>query len=130
LKQAMDARLASLGHLTLRQLSIDSDVVIETIRTWRAGTRTPYASKAARVEDRLFWERGSIRAILDGGEPRPLPITSRNADAAPEGNPISQIRSLDLLTREEQDRAIEQIQAALARAVSMQQRRAERQDSA
>lgn len=123
----MDARLLDLD-LTLTQLAVDSGVHLDTIRTWRAGTgtRRPSAKKTRQVEERLWWEHGSIQATLDGGEATALDIPEAAAGMSASTNPVARIRSYDLLTREEQDLAISQVNAAIARAADKQQRREDR----
>jgi len=124
LKAAMDERLLDL-NLTLTQLAIDSGVDRDTIRRWRAngGTRRPAPRMTRPVERRLFWAPGSIQALLDGGEAIPLEIPETAGVTGSERDPVAWIRSLDRLTREEQDAVIGVIAAAIAQAADKQERR-------
>jgi transcriptional regulator with XRE-family HTH domain len=64
---------------------------------WENGT-IPYDSNWATIERALQWERGSIRAILNGGTPTPRPST--DADAAPAGFDPKEWATWDPIDRE------------------------------
>lgn len=70
LRRHIEARVEELD-LTWSALSARAGIPYETIRRVRIGTRP--ISRAVRValEDGLQWGRGSIRAILAGGDPTP-----------------------------------------------------------
>lgn len=66
-------------ELNWRELVTASGVPYETIRRVRTGDRPINRDTREGLEDGLKWDRGSIRAILDGGDPTPLPAAPRIA---------------------------------------------------
>lgn len=68
LKAAIDARAAELG---LRYREVASRAHMTESNLFRIRTGEIELSNAARIalEDALEWERGSMQAILDGGQP-------------------------------------------------------------
>jgi hypothetical protein len=57
--------------ITWAELARASGVPYETIRRVRDGNRPITKDVRDRLEDGLGWARGSIRDILDGGDPTP-----------------------------------------------------------
>ncbi|WUI00245.1 helix-turn-helix transcriptional regulator [Spirillospora sp. NBC_00431] len=71
LAAALERRLDELD-LTWSELADAASVHEVTLRAIRRGDNQPSARTRRRLEGALSWERGSIQAILDGGEPTPL----------------------------------------------------------
>ncbi|WP_435109963.1 hypothetical protein [Nocardiopsis synnemataformans] len=65
--------------ITWRELEALSGVPYETVRRIRTSDRPITRDIREKLEDGLRWERGSIRAILSGGDPTPLPEEPRLA---------------------------------------------------
>lgn len=79
LKAAIDRRLDEL-RLNLTDVGKAADISLETLRTWRTGTRRPHRKTALRLDDALAWEPGSTLAAYDGGEPTPRFIAENEAE--------------------------------------------------
>lgn len=72
LSEYMAARRLALGMKTWRDLSARAEISYETLRALRAGGR-PSEATTHQLERALQWEPGSVRTIITGGEPTPLP---------------------------------------------------------
>lgn len=73
-------RRGELG-LTQQQVQAAGGPSVATQSLIEAGTRQSIQTiLAGRLEKALRWETGSVRAILAGGEPTPLPRRSRHPD--------------------------------------------------
>jgi hypothetical protein len=70
LNRHMEDRRYELGMRTWRALSDRAGIAYETLRALRAGSN-PSDATVRDLETALRWERGSIDAILAGGEPTP-----------------------------------------------------------
>lgn len=70
LNRHMEDRRYELGMRTWRALSERAGIAYETLRALRAGSN-PSDATVRDLETALRWERGSIDAILAGGEPTP-----------------------------------------------------------
>lgn len=68
---ALERRCDQLD-MTWTELAAVSGVSEVTLRALRRGDNKPSARTKRRLEDALQWERGSIQAILEGGEAIPL----------------------------------------------------------
>ena len=66
----MDERRREL-RLRWRDVAVLSGVSYEGIRAVRNGTGDIRMLTQRGIEDALQWERGSIRSVLDGGDPVP-----------------------------------------------------------
>ena len=66
----MDQRRGEL-HLRWRDVAVLSGVSYEGIRAVRNGTGDIRMLTQRGIEDALQWEYGSIRSVLDGGDPVP-----------------------------------------------------------
>ena len=71
LADLMDERRAEL-RLRWRDVADLGGVSYEVIRAVRNGTGEIRRLTQRGIEDGLRWAPGSVQAILDGGEPRPL----------------------------------------------------------
>jgi hypothetical protein len=78
LRAFIEQRVVDLD-LSWRDLERLSGVPYETTRRVRTGARPISRETIEGLEDGLRWERGSIRAILSGGDPTPLPDGPRMA---------------------------------------------------
>lgn len=67
----MDKRRVDL-RLHWADVAERADVTTETLRQVRRGSQDIRALTRAAIEEGLQWERGSIDAILAGGDPTPL----------------------------------------------------------
>lgn len=81
LKAAIDLRAAGLG-LFLREVASRAHMDGSNLYRIRTGENELTTSACIAIEEALQWERGSIQAILDGGEPTPAegaatPATTR-----------------------------------------------------
>lgn len=70
LNRHMEDRRYELGMRTWRALSDRAGIAYETLRALRAGSN-PSDATVRDLETALKWERGSIDAILAGGQPTP-----------------------------------------------------------
>ena len=79
-------RREDLGISSIQSLATTAGISSRTLSDIENGRKDSYAKKTLwSLDGALFWERGSAQAILNGGEPRPLPIdtSAANAEAAP-----------------------------------------------
>lgn len=72
LRAAIDDRAADLGH-SLTGLATTAGIRYETLRALRNGENEPSPKTIRGLERALKWQTGSIKAILAGGDPTPLP---------------------------------------------------------
>lgn len=73
-------RRQDVGLLTATALAARMKVSSRIIGEIENGRRDSYRNATLwSLDDALFWERGSAQAILNGGEPRPLPIDTSTA---------------------------------------------------
>lgn len=86
----MDQRRVGL-RLTWREVAEAAGISYEALRTTRSGPGGIAPLTEAGIEDALQWERGSIRRILDGGDPVPLTISLREPHRAPPDGPLAAI---------------------------------------
>lgn len=93
LDAAMDARRLDLG-LTWQEVAQAASISPATLRAMRAGTNMPSALTRRRLEDALRWERGSIQAILDGGDPTPVDAPANPAPGADLDRRLAMAREL------------------------------------
>jgi hypothetical protein len=66
----MDQRRGEL-RLRWKDVAARAGISYEGIRAVRNGTGAIRALTELGIEDALQWERGSIRSVLDGGDPVP-----------------------------------------------------------
>lgn len=103
LARLMDERRLSL-RLNWSHVADRADVTTETLRQVRNGRYTLRPLTKTGIEQALRWERGSVDAILDGGQPEPLP------EADPTGMPASAadpfMGRLGQLNLDEEDRTM------------------------
>ena len=72
LASAIETRRGELG-LSLREVAQLAGVTGETLRAVRKGSNEPSSLTKSGIERALSWEPGSVTAVLDGGEPTPIP---------------------------------------------------------
>jgi hypothetical protein len=72
LADLMDERRGEL-RLRWRDVADAGGISYEVVRAVRNGTGDIRLLTQRGIEDGLKWEQGSVRAILAGGDPRPLP---------------------------------------------------------
>jgi hypothetical protein len=78
-------RRRDLG-LTQEEVSAAGGPSTATLRVIERGRQSRYKpANLRRLESALRWERGSVRAVLDGGEP--VPVAGPTAPQAPAGPP-------------------------------------------
>ncbi|MBK3630400.1 hypothetical protein JHN59_37510 [Streptomyces sp. MBT49] len=97
LAQYIERRISALA-LEYAEVCRRADISDETLSKVRKGMRAR-SSTYTKLERALNWERGSIGAILDGGEPTPLDAPPGRAPAAraPDAPPLE--RELALAQR-------------------------------
>jgi transcriptional regulator with XRE-family HTH domain len=71
LDQAMNARRLDL-RMQWKHIAREARISTAALGAIRRGEYSPSPLTARGIEDALQWERGSIAAILEGGEPTPL----------------------------------------------------------
>lgn len=118
-------RRQDVGLSTATALAARMKVSSRIIGEIENGRRNSYRNVTLwSLDDALFWERGSAQAILNGGEPRPLPIdtSAANAEAAPassdegEGFEASLGAALDDLSPVEREEVLTTARLAALRA--------------
>ena len=82
LAKLMDDRRKEL-RLNWQQVSESGGIPIKTLHAVRTGSRDIRDTTQAAIEDGLRWERGSVQAILDGGDPAPAVTTQPPRPATP-----------------------------------------------
>jgi transcriptional regulator with XRE-family HTH domain len=110
LAQYIERRISALA-LEYAEVCRRAGISDETLSKVRKGAGAR-SSTYTKLEHALGWARGSIAAILDGGEPTPLDTPPDQAPSTPEGSPLSReltfaqrllatlIRELDLSPEE------------------------------
>lgn len=88
LDAAMDARRDQL-NLVWKEVAEMAGISEPALYDLRAGRTKPMRKTLAGVEDALRWERGSIRAVLSGGNPTPQDAAPAGATPPPPGAPAS-----------------------------------------
>jgi ABC-type nitrate/sulfonate/bicarbonate transport system substrate-binding protein len=78
LNDLMDARRLELG-IPWREVATRAGISYEALRALRAGPGGTADLTARKIDAALGWAPGSVRAILDGGEP----VLVGGEDAAP-----------------------------------------------
>lgn len=68
---------------TWQEIADAGGITYETIRRVRTGSAEISRDTREALEDGLRWERGSIRDILQGGDPTPLPGSPPNPTRVP-----------------------------------------------
>lgn len=75
LGDAMDQRRAHL-RMQWNDVADKAEISVAHLRRVRNGTQALNPVLMAAIDDALQWQRGSVQAILDGGEPIPLKSTT------------------------------------------------------
>ena len=82
-------RRGDLG-LTQEEVSAAGGPSTPSLRVIERGQQSRYKpASLRRLENALQWQRGSVRAILDGGEPVPVAGSAAPAPAAPPHQPAA-----------------------------------------
>jgi DNA-binding XRE family transcriptional regulator len=71
LDDAMNRRRLEL-RMNWRQVAQAADISYTALRAIRRGEYRPTELTAQSLDDALQWTRGSVLAVLDGGEPTPI----------------------------------------------------------
>jgi transcriptional regulator with XRE-family HTH domain len=101
----MDDRWVRLGHalaadrkahnLTQEDIASLAGLSIATVQGIERGTKVKDPTPSMRVyASTLGWASGSIEAVLDGGEPTPVPLPAEAAGPTAEGLPLRVARAL------------------------------------
>lgn len=73
LGELIAARRMELGYETQRALAVVTGVARHSIGAIERGDRESRLNTRVRLEQVLRWEPGSIRKVIDGGEPSVVP---------------------------------------------------------
>lgn len=82
LARLMDERRQDL-RLTWEVVAQRAGMSREGLRRTREGERAMRVLTKRGIEDALYWAPGSVDAVLDGGEPTPIPRTVTGQASAP-----------------------------------------------
>lgn len=91
LDSAMNARRLDL-RMNWREVSTAAGISYEALRGIRRGDYRPSELTARALDDALRWERGSVEAILAGGDPMPI---RRHAPDDDDFDPIAQLERME-----------------------------------
>lgn len=115
LAQHMDARRLQLD-LRWADVATAARVTTETLRQARVGPGEIRPLTRRGIERALWWESGSVNAVLAGGEPTPLEVGSLPTKVSPR----PPLRSLPAPKRQELHERIDQLpDDQLARALDV-----------